>query len=125
MSATCTGTSPASSDLTQSDFRPPPPAPDRLYQIGPRKMDNILEGFSELAWEYRDRAVEGRQHGFSNVSDTLKELHSGVSKDYPCGAGLGLLGVSTGGDIGLCHRFADSPVGKMGHVQNGGVDHTA
>ena len=106
-------------------FSPATASPDRLYHIGTRKMDNILEGFSELAWEYRDAAVEGRQHGFSNVSDTLKELHSGVSKAYPCGAGLGLLGVSTGGDIGLCHRFADAPVGKMGHVQNGGVDHTA
>ncbi len=106
-------------------FSPATASPDRLYHIGQRKMDNILEGFSELAWEYRDRAVEGRQHGFSNASDTLKELHSGVSKAYPCGAGLGLLGVSTGGDIGLCHRFADSPVGKMGHVQNGGVDHAA
>jgi len=31
--------------------------------------------------------------------------------------------VSTGGDVGLCHRFADSDAGKMGHVKNGGVDH--
>jgi uncharacterized protein len=106
-------------------FSPATASPDRLYHIGPRKMDNILESFAELAWEYRDRAVEGRHHGFTNVSDTLKELHSGISKAYACGAGLGLLGVSTGGDLGLCHRFADSPVGKMGHVQNGGVDHGA
>jgi uncharacterized protein len=33
--------------------------------------------------------------------------------------------VSTGGDIGLCHRFVDSPVGKMGHLNQGGIDHTA
>jgi uncharacterized protein len=106
-------------------FSPATASPDRLYHIGPRKMDNILESFADLAWEYRDRAIEGLHHGFTNVSDTLKELHSGISKAYACGAGLGLLGVSTGGDLGLCHRFADSPVGKMGHVQNGGVDHGA
>lgn len=106
-------------------FSPATASPDRLYHIGAKKMDNILDAFAELAWEYRDHAVEGRSHGFSNVSDTLKELNSGVSKAYPCGAGLGLLGVSTGGDIGLCHRFVDSPVGKMGHVKNGGVDHDA
>ena len=106
-------------------FSPATANPDRLYHIGPRKMDHILDAFAELAWEYRDHAIEGRQHGFTNVSDTLKDLHSGVSKAYPCGAGLGLLGVSTGGDIGLCHRFADSPVGKMGHVHDGGVDHPA
>jgi uncharacterized protein len=106
-------------------FSPATASPDRLYHIGTRKMDNILDSFSELAWEYRDYAVAGRQHGFTNVSDTLKELHSGVSKAYPCGAGVGLLGVGTAGDISLCHRFADAPVGKMGHVKNGGVDHEA
>jgi uncharacterized protein len=106
-------------------FSPATASPDRLYHIGPSKMDNILGSFADLAWEYRDRAIEGRHHGFTNVSDTLKEFHSGISKAYACGAGLGLLGVSTGGDLGLCHRFADSPVGKMGHVQNGGVDHGA
>jgi uncharacterized protein len=106
-------------------FSPATANPNRLYHIGPQKMNNILAGFEELAWEYRDRAVEGRQHGFTNASDTLKELHSGISKAYACGAGLGLLGVGTGGDINLCHRFVDSPVGQMGHVQHGGVDHSA
>jgi uncharacterized protein len=106
-------------------FSPATASPDRLYHIGTKKMDNILGSFAALAWEYRDNAVQGRQHGFTNVSDTLKELHSGLSKAYPCGAGLGLLGVGTGGDISLCHRFADAPVGKMGHVKNGGVDHGA
>ena len=106
-------------------FSPATASPDRLYHIGTQKMDNILDSFAELAWEYRDYAVEGRQHGFTNVSDTLKDLHSGVSKAYPCGAGVGLLGVGTAGDVSLCHRFADAPVGKMGHVQKGGVDHAA
>jgi uncharacterized protein len=106
-------------------FSPATASPDRLYHIGSQKMDNILDSFSELAREYLDCAVEGRQHGFTNVSDTLKELHTGVSKAYPCGAGVGLLGVGTAGDISLCHRFVDSPVGKMGHVKNGGVDHEA
>jgi uncharacterized protein len=106
-------------------FSPATASPDRLYHIGAQKMDNILDSFAELAWEYRDYAIEGRQHGFTNVSDTLKELNSGVSKAYPCGAGVGLLGVGTAGDVSLCHRFVDSPVGKMGHVKNGGVNHEA
>ena len=106
-------------------FSPATANPSRLYSIGVQKMSSILGGFEELAWEYRDKAVEGRQHGFTNANDTLKELHSGISKAYPCGAGLGLLGVGTAGDINLCHRFVDSPVGKMGHVKQGGIDHTA
>lgn len=106
-------------------FSPATANPERLYSIGPQKMSAVLGGFEELAWEYRDYAVEGRQHGFTNANDTLKELHSGMSKAYPCGAGLGLLGVGTAGDVSLCHRFVDSPVGKMGHVVDGGVDHEA
>ena len=106
-------------------FSPATANPSRLYHIGPQKMESILGGFEELAWEYRDHAVSGKQHGFTNASDTLKELHSGISKAYSCGAGLGLLGVGTAGDINLCHRFVDSPVGKMGHVNHGGIDHTA
>ena len=106
-------------------FSPATANPERLYSIGPQKMSAVLGGFEELAWEYRDFAVEGRQHGFTNANDTLKELNSGMSKAYPCGAGLGLLGVGTAGDVSLCHRFVDSPVGKMGHVVDGGVDHEA
>src|SRR5580693_6669600 len=106
-------------------FSPATANPDRLYHIGSAKMSSILGGFEELAWEYRDHAIAGRQHGFTNANDTLKELHSGISKAYPCGAGLGLLGVGTAGDINLCHRFVDSPVGQMGHVRHGGVDHAA
>ncbi len=106
-------------------FSPATANPERLYSIGPQKMSAVLGGFEDLAWEYRDYAVTGRQHGFTNANDTLKELHSGMSKAYPCGAGLGLLGVGTAGDVSLCHRFVDSPVGKMGHVMEGGVDHEA
>ncbi len=106
-------------------FSPATASPQRLYHIGTQKMDSVLGGFEELAFEFRDWAIAGRQHGFTNANDTLKELHTGLSKAYPCGAGLGLLGVGTAGDISLCHRFVDSPVGKMGHVTDGGVDQAA
>jgi uncharacterized protein len=106
-------------------FSPATANPNRLYSIGIQKMNSVLGGFEELAWEYRDYALAGKQHGFTNANDTLKDLHSGISKAYPCGAGLGLLGVGTAGDLSLCHRFVDSPVGKMGHVTEGGVDHSA
>ncbi len=55
------------------------------------------------------------------MKDTLEEIHKGVSKAYPCGAGLGLMGVSTSGDVALCHRFAGSEEHKLGSV-TGGVD---
>ena len=42
-----------------------------------------------------------------------------MSKAYPCGAGLGLLGVATDGDVALCHRFAGSDAHKLGTVRDG------
>lgn len=100
-------------------FAPVTTSPVRVYALGNQGMDRILEQFTELAYEYLEYALQGKNHGFSNVSDTLQELHQGVSKAYPCGAGLGLLGVSPSGDLGLCHRFVDSPAGAIGHLDTG------
>jgi uncharacterized protein len=100
-------------------FAPVTTSPVRLYAIGNQGLDDVLSQFTQLAAEYLECALRNEHHGFSNVSDTLQELHHGVSKAYPCGAGLGLLGVSPSGDIGLCHRFVDSEAGKIGHLETG------
>ncbi len=105
-------------------FAPVTTAPGRAYAIDGPGFDIVLGQFRELAMEFLERAVENRHHGFSNVKDTLEEIHKGVSKAYPCGAGLGLMGVSTDGDVALCHRFAGSDAHKLGTV-SGGVDRDA
>jgi uncharacterized protein len=89
------------------------------YAISDRGFDRMLGQFRELAGEFLEHAAVNRHHGFSNVKDTLEEIHKGVSKAYPCGAGLGLLGVSTGGDVAVCHRFAGSDQHKLGTVTDG------
>lgn len=103
-------------------FAPVTAAPDRLYTIGGNNMDHILAQFRELAQEYLKAALAGRAHGFSNVSDTLAELHAGINKSHPCGAGLGLVGVGPSGDIAPCHRFVDSDAHALGNVMTGGLD---
>ncbi len=103
-------------------FAPVTAAPKRLYTIEANHLDRIFEQFKELAAEYRDWALAGRQHGFSNVSDTLAELHAGINKSHPCGAGLGLVGVGPSGDIAPCHRFVDSDSHALGNVLAGGLD---
>ena len=100
-------------------FAPVTTAPNRNYAIAERGFDSMLEQFRQLAAEFLEAALEGRHHGFSNVKDTLEEIHKGVSKPYPCGAGLGLMGVSTDGDVALCHRFAGSDAHKLGTVRDG------
>jgi uncharacterized protein len=100
-------------------FAPVTTAPNRLYSINERGLDSVLDQFRALAGEYLEHALRGEHHGFSNVSDTLSELHQGVSKSHPCGAGLGLVGVGPSGDIAPCHRFVDSDSHKLGHVSTG------
>jgi uncharacterized protein len=100
-------------------FAPVTTLPDRLYAINEPGMDQVLGQFQVLADEYLECALRGEMHGFSNVSDTLAELHQGVSKSHPCGAGLGLVGIGPSGDIAPCHRFVDSDRHAIGHVSTG------
>jgi uncharacterized protein len=105
-------------------FAPVTTSPNLGYAISDSGFDRMLGQFRELAQEFLEHAAADRHHGFSNVKDTLEEIHKGVSKAYPCGAGLGLLGVSTDGDVALCHRFAGSDSHNVGSVR-GGLDRDA
>jgi uncharacterized protein len=100
-------------------FAPVTTAPDRKYSINEEGYASMLGQFRALADEFLENVVQNKHHGFSNVKDTLEEIHKGVSKALPCGAGLGLLGVSTDGDVALCHRFAGSEDHKFGTVKDG------
>jgi uncharacterized protein len=100
-------------------FAPVTSAPGRSYAFGDDGFDHVLAAFRDLAHDYRDAALANRHHGFSNVRETLEEIHKGASKAWPCGAGFGLLGVSTAGDVALCHRFAGSDDHRLGSVHDG------
>ena len=100
-------------------FAPVTTSPGRSHAIGETGFESMLAQFRELGLEFLEAALEGRRHGFSNVRDTIEELHKGASKALPCGAGLGLMGVATNGDVALCHRFAGSDDHKLGTVRDG------
>ncbi|MEX2048370.1 MAG: quinohemoprotein amine dehydrogenase maturation protein [Gemmatimonadota bacterium] len=91
----------------------------RDYSISPEGKDKMLLQFEELASEWLECALRDEHHGFTNVTDTIEEIHKGVSKAYGCGAGLGLMGVATDGEVALCHRFAGSPEHSIGSVSEG------
>ena len=91
----------------------------RDYAITPEGKDGMLQQFETLAGEWLEHALRDEHHGFTNVRDTLEEIHKGVSKAYGCGAGLGLVGVATDGEVALCHRFAGSPEHALGSVTDG------
>jgi uncharacterized protein len=100
-------------------FAPVTTASGRDYAISDGGFDELLGQFRALAYDYLAAALDNRHHGFSNVRETLQEIHQGHAKAYPCGAGLGLMGVATNGDVALCHRFAGSDAHKLGTVNDG------
>ncbi|MBK8098598.1 MAG: quinohemoprotein amine dehydrogenase maturation protein [Planctomycetes bacterium] len=100
-------------------FAPVTAGPDRTWALGDQGYENLLAEFSTLAEDYVAAAAAGRAHGFANLGDLLRELHQGIHKAHPCGAGLGLLGVSTEGELGLCHRFVESKDHALGSVRKG------
>jgi uncharacterized protein len=102
-------------------FAPVTTADGRDYAIEGAQYDEMLAQFQELADDFKEAAIENRHHGFSNIRETIEEIHKGMSKAFPCGAGLGLVGVDTQGDVALCHRFAGSEEHNIGSVR-GGVD---
>ncbi len=102
-------------------FAPVTTAAGRDYAIADGGFDELLAQFRALAGEFLEASLENRHHGFSNVRETLQEIHQGHAKAYPCGAGIGLMGVATDGEVALCHRFAGSSDHRLGTV-HGGVD---
>ncbi len=102
-------------------FAPVTSSSDQDYALGDAHMGEILHEFGILADQYVEAALDNRMHGFSNINDLVQELHQGINKAHPCGAGLGLLGVSTEGELGLCHRFVESGAHEVGNI-NDGID---
>ncbi len=100
-------------------FAPVTTAPQRGHAISDGGFDHLLAQFRELAADFLQASLENRHHGFSNVRETLQELHQGHAKAYPCGAGIGLMGVATDGEVALCHRFAGSDAHRFGSVTEG------
>lgn len=102
-------------------FAPVTDAGKRDYSLDEAGMVSVLDQFHELADEWLEYALRGKMHGFSNVSETIGELIQGTNKSHPCGAGIGLLGVSPSGDLSPCHRFTDADTHSLGTIE-GGID---
>ncbi len=100
-------------------FAPVTNSGEQAYALGAEEMDSVVSQFHQLADEWLDHALAGRPHGFSNVSETIGELMQGANKSHPCGAGLGLLGVSPSGDLSPCHRFTDADTHTLGTISEG------
>lgn len=82
-------------------------------------LNELLRQFNELSDLYVEYASRDENLGFSNLTNLLKELHTGANKAYGCGAGLGFFAVSPDGGLFLCHRFNENEQFRMGDIHFG------
>lgn len=71
---------------------------------------------------YLERAMAGGYYGFSNLSNVLRQLHTGEDKAYPCGAGIQLYAGDPSGRLFMCHRLVGNEKYQVGDVGQG-IDH--
>jgi len=71
---------------------------------------------------YLEAALAGGYYGFSNISNVLRQLHTGEDKAYPCGAGIQLYAGDPQGNLFMCHRLVGNEKYQVGDVGQG-IDH--
>ncbi len=85
-------------------------------------LERFHEGCCAIGDLYLERAIAGGYYGFSNLSNVLRQLHTGEDKAYPCGAGIQLYAGDPSGDLYMCHRLVGNDKYRVGDVDKG-IDH--
>ena len=100
-------------------FSPMLASPNGTHGLGSRDVGVLLAQMIECGHAYESALLAGRSHPFANLQTALTEIHRGVHRPYPCGAGAGYLSVSATGQLSACHRFVGDERGAMGDVVSG------
>ena len=93
-----------------------------------RNLNNLLGPLEQEASTWLE-AIKARDSQALKQLKSSSELYHGLlafsyntKKSFPCGAGLGLTGISSAGDVYLCHRFVGMDEYKLGNVFDNDLD---
>jgi len=100
-------------------FAPVTSGEHAIFALNGDELAELFANMKTLGGIYLEAAFAHRNIGFSNMHQLMTDLSEGMSKALPCGAGLGLLAVDTGGGLNLCHRFTGSGLDTFGDVDHG------
>lgn len=89
------------------------------YNLRPEELTEVFSNMKKLGEIYLREALQNRNIGFSNLHQLITDLHEGMKKALPCGAGVGMVAVDHEGGVNLCHRFTGSELPLFGDVNNG------
>jgi uncharacterized protein len=101
-------------------FSPMLSAPNGRGEMQTDDLAQMLDGMIDCGRSFERRLLAGERYPFSNMVNAMREIHRGTHRPYPCGAGVGYLGVSADGELAACHRFVGDEEGAMGTLQ--GID---
>lgn len=100
-------------------FSPMLSSPNGQEQMERAHLNVMLEQMIECGQEFERNVLAGRRYPFSNMDMAMQQIHKGVHRPYPCGAGASYLGVGATGELFACHRFVDDDAGLLGDVYKG------
>ncbi|WFU07491.1 SPASM domain-containing protein (plasmid) [Rhizobium sp. CB3171] len=103
-------------------FSPMLSAPDAEHEMQQDDLAAMLEQMVACGHAFERKTLAGERYPFANLLNALREIHKGTHRPYPCGAGVGYLGVSADGELAACHRFVGEQQAVLGSVAEG-VDH--
>ncbi|MBT3255631.1 MAG: nif11-like peptide radical SAM maturase [Deltaproteobacteria bacterium] len=93
-----------------------------------RNLRNVFKTLEEEAdtWltgiKTRDTQTLEELKKSSNLYHGLIVFAHNRKKIFPCGAGLGFVGISSTGDVYLCHRFVGMDAYRLGNIFDGHMD---
>lgn len=91
-----------------------------------RAMMRLLdEEAAALRKAVAERDAESVRNPRNYLCQRVGTFLTGDVKEHHCGAGKASVGVANSGDIYLCHRFADLPEYRLGHVRDREIDRAA
>lgn len=100
-------------------FSPMLSAPTGRDEMQPCDLDNMLDRMIDCGHEFERNVLSGSRFPFSNMVNSMMEIHRGTHRPYPCGAGASYLGVSADGELAACHRFVGDELGALGNLDAG------
>jgi uncharacterized protein len=100
-------------------FSPMLSSPTGKAQMETADLDIMLEQMIDCGREFIRQTIAGHRYPFDNITLAMQQIHRGTHRPYPCGAGVGYMGVSADGNLSACHRFVDDPAGAMGDLTTG------
>jgi|GEM_PF-1389784 len=90
------------------------------FALADHDFKALGSAFDDVGRYMTERTREGKPFvRCNNLLSAMAQLHRRNSKNFACGAGIGLASLSPDGSFHICHRFAGMDDFVIGHIDHG------